>query len=630
MTTQPSPTTPADGLAPGAPPTVADPLPTPARPFERALHAFLVDFFAADPIAAGFAGYHLFDDRWPDLSGSGRGQRLAMLARHETAVSGLAEEDLSAAERIDRALLLEEIEQLRFTDEVLRDEAWDPLHVVYLLGSGLFTLLAREYAPWPQRGEAFLRRVEALPRVLEDALAALTGLPDRPVSRLHLDTALDQLPGIGDLIDEGMAEARRRAGSGEAPGLPEALEVARARAQGALDAFRHALDTQVRGRASGEGRLGADLFARKLRFALSSDLAPEALRERAWRDHRAVRAEMLRLARELWPAWIAGEPLPEVVPGDAEGEERLVRRVLDAIATVHRAPDELIEWCRAEVARIEDFCRERGLITLADEPLKVVWTPRFMRAYGRAFLDSPGPLDRGQSSHFFITPPDEALGPEATESYLREDNDRMLRLMCIHEGVPGHYLQLAASNHSPSLVRTIFSNGMFAEGWAVYVEQVMLDEGYGVDDPALLLTHWKFYLRAITNAILDVETHANGMTEADAIDLMVRQGFQESDEARAKWLRARLTSTQLSTYYVGCVEMYDLELEARRRAAVAAGGSAADVPAPALARVIQPTPGFDLRAHLESVIGHGSPPIRWIRRILQERSGGTTPGPSAA
>src|SRR4029079_1294859 len=94
----------------------------------------------------------------------------------------------------------------------------------------------------------------------------------------------------------------------------------------------------------------------------------------------------------------------------------------------------------------------------------------------------------------------------------------------------------------------------------------------------LMLSHWKFELRAITNAILDVETHTRGMTEEQAIDLMVGQGFQEEDEARARWLRARLTSTQLSTYYVGNTEMLDLEVEARIRAAVAAGASAPDVP----------------------------------------------------
>ena len=304
---------------------------------------------------------------------------------------------------------------------------------------------------------------------------------------------------------------------------------------------------------------------------------------------------MVRLAREAWSTWVPDRPLPDATAGDEEAENAIVRPVLDAIAGEHRQPSELLDWCTDEVRRIEDFCADKDVIGLADEPLKITWTPVFMRAYGRAFLDSPGPLDKGQMSHFWITPPDESLGAEATESYLREDNDRMLRLLCIHEGVPGHYLQLAWSNRSPSLTRTIFTSGMFAEGWAVYVTQVMMDLGYGDHEPALLLNHWKFYLRAVINAILDVEVHANGMTEQAALDLMVRGGFQETDEARAKWLRAQLTSTQLCTYYLGSIGMWDLEVEARQRAAVAAGLDAAVVPAQRVVGDLGETPGFNYR-----------------------------------
>jgi uncharacterized protein (DUF885 family) len=583
---------------------------------DHVVQAFLLDFFEALPVHADFAGYHLLDDRWPDLTEAGRLARLAMYARHRAAAAPLPDADLGPDERIDRAILLEQIEKLRFSDAILRDEAWDPLAIVYLTGSGLFAILSREYAPWSARGASFAARVEGLPALLEGAAESLTGLPDRPVALLHLDTALAQLSGITDLVESGLEEARRRAEAGEAPELVARLEAAAATATEAVEHFRRALDEVIRPRAAGEGRLGADLYAQKLRLTLSSDLAPGELLERAWRDHQAVRAEMLRLARELWATWVPDEPLREVAPGDADGETALVRRVLDAIADEHQDPADLLDWCRAEIGSIEQYCRERGVITLTDEPLSITWTPVFMRAYGRAFLDSPGPLDRGQQSHFFITPPKEDATPESVESYMREDNDRMLRLLCIHEGVPGHYLQLARSNESPSLMRTVFGDGMFAEGWAVYIEQVMVDAGYGSDDPALLLTHWKFYLRAIANAILDVETHTRGMTEEAAIDLMVRQSFQEEDEARAKWLRARLTSTQLSTYYVGAIEMLDLEVEARVRAAVAAGGSAADVPPQRVAGGIGESPGFDHRAHLESVIAHGSPAIRWVRAIL--------------
>jgi uncharacterized protein (DUF885 family) len=307
----------------------------------------------------------------------------------------------------------------------------------------------------------------------------------------------------------------------------------------------------------------------------------------------------------MWPTWVPDRPLPdaESAGSDAAAEDQTVRTVLDEVARQHRRPEELLSWCQEEVARIEEFCRRRQVVGLADEPLEVTWTPVFMRAYGRAFLNPPGPLDSGQRSYFWITPPDESGGVDAVEGYLREENDRMLRLLCIHEGVPGHYLQLNWANRCPSLARSVFWSGTFAEGWAVYVTQVMIDLGYGADDPALLLTNLKYYMRAVTNALMDVRIHTQGMTEDEAMALMVGGGFQEEDEARAKWLRARLTSTQLSTYFVGSLELWQLEHELRRRQGT----------------------DFDYRRHLEAVLSHGTPPIRWLRRILLERDEASAP-----
>jgi hypothetical protein len=196
------------------------------------------------------------------------------------------------------------------------------------------------------------------------------------------------------------------------------------------------------------------------------------------------------------------------------------------------------------------------------------------------------------------------------ESYLREDNDRMLVTLVIHEAVPGHYLQLAYANRSPSFVRAAFSSGVFAEGWAVYVTQVMMDLGYRADDPALLLVHWKMYLRAVTNALIDVGIHARGMTEQEAVDLMVDGGFQERSEALKKY--------ELATYFVGSVAMWDIEEERRRRLAAASGDprGAAAVPEPRVVGGFGETPGFDYREHLEAVLAHGTPPIPALRRIL--------------
>jgi uncharacterized protein (DUF885 family) len=323
---------------------------------------------------------------------------------------------------------------------------------------------------------------------------------------------------------------------------------------------------------------------------------------------------MVRLARDLWPTWCPGTAIPS-------DDGALVHGVLDAIAAEHPAADDLLEFCRAENTRIEAFCREHDLIGLADEPMDIRWTPVFLRASGGAMLISPGPLDRGLTSFFAITPMPDDWSAEQRESYLREDNDRMLRLLTIHEAVPGHYLQGVYANRSTSLPRAVFASGLFAEGWAVYVTQVMMDVGYGADDPALLLTHWKFYLRSVTNAIIDARIHTAGMTEDEAVALMVDGGFQEESEARAKFSRARLSSTQLSTYFAGSLEMWEMELEARRRAAASVGADPGAIAARPLPGGFGPTPGFRYRNHLEAVISHGSPPTSLLRRLLFSQVG---------
>jgi uncharacterized protein (DUF885 family) len=570
--------------------------PAPRTTYDFALQRLLDDLFVAQPVMATQVGFHAHDDRWPDLSEHGRSSRLAMLRHHRARFEALDSEELSRDEQIDRGIVLGAIDEMEFSEGELRAAAWDPLTYVYICGSGLFSLLAREFAPWAHRGAAFAGRVAGLPLLLQQGREALTGLPDRPVSLLHTEAALNQLSGVGELIEQGLAQAEDRARAGEEAGLADAIRAVEPAAREALDDFARFLAEEVRPRASGEGRLGSRLFAAKLRHTLASDLTPEQLRQRAEQEYVRVRREMLVLARRMWPSLVPDEPIPDAGSDGslAAAEDRLVRTVIERVAEQHQRPEDLLSFCQREVARIEEFCRQHDVITLADEPLEVTWTPVFMRAYGRAFLDSPGPLDRGQRSYFWITPPDEQAGAEAVAGYLREQNDRMLSLLSIHEGVPGHYLQLTRANEVPSLARAVFASGTFIEGWAVYVTQVMIDLGFGADDDGLQIVNLKYYLRAVTNALMDAAIHAGDMTEQQAMELMVGGGFQEEDEARAKWLRARLTATQLSTYFVGSLELWELEKEVRRRQG----------------------DDFDYRRHLESVIAHGSPPIRWLRTIL--------------
>ncbi len=589
--------------------------------FGERVGAFLGDFFLHYPVVATAIGNHDHDGTWPDLSEAGREARLEFIAGWDARLRSMPEVSLSADERIDREILLGELAALRFDEAELREWAWDPLGYVYLMGGGIFPLLARDFAPLAVRLRSVAARLERLPAVIEGSKAGLGRVNGQPVSALHLEMAIRQLPGIGALAEDAVAQARAAAPGDEAvAALLPRLEKAAEKAGAAVAAYGRWLKRDLTPRSHGEGRLGRDLFARKLRHTFRSDLTDEQILTQARREYDAVREEMIRIARKIWRQWVPGEPLPTAArEGSQEAaDQKVVALVSAAIGRDHHAAPELVEFSQQSYREIVEFCRRKKLITVPDEPLEIDWTPPFLREFAGAMLDSPGPLDRGQKAFYFITPPPEDWTAEQVESYLAEENDRQLLLTTIHEGTPGHYLQLVYSNGCPSIVRSVFGSGVFVEGWAVYVTQVMIDAGFHSRDLALQLIHWKFYLRAVINAMLDVGIHAGSMTEAEAMELMVKGGFQEESEARKKWDRARLTSTQLSTYFVGSMEMWNLERELRQRLAATSDDprGAGAVPEPRVVGGLGKTPGFSYKAHLESVIAHGSPPIPMVRRIL--------------
>ena len=587
--------------------------------FSDRVDVFLDEFFHLYPVAATAMGMHAVDGEWPDLSAAGRAARLDFAGRWEAELRGFADVPLTADERIDRDLLLSELAALRFDETELREDAWDPLGYVYLLGSGIFPLLARDFAPLPVRLASVASRLDRAPAVLAAARRELGKLPGRPTSRLHTEMAIKQLPGIVALAEDAVARAEAASDQAGVAAVTPRLRTAAHAAVDAISSFERFLQDLLL-RSSGEGRLGAELFAGKLRHTFRSDLTAEQILSQARVEYDAVRGEMIRIARGIWGEWVPGEPLPtpESQGSQDAADQRTVVAVTAAIGRAHHPAADLVGYCRESYGGIVEFCRSRDVITVPDDPLEIEWTPPFLREFAGAMLDSPGPLDKGQKAFYFMTPPPEDWTPDQVESYLAEENDRQIDLTTIHEGTPGHFLQLVYSNRCPSLVRAVFGSGVFIEGWAVYVTQVMMDLGFHADDPALLLVHWKFYLRAIVNAMIDIGIHAGSMTEREAMDLMVRGGFQEESEARKKWDRARLTSTQLSTYFVGSMEMWNLERERRVRAAVASGDprGAAAVPAPRVVGGFGETPGFVYKEHLESVIAHGSPPIPLLRRIL--------------
>ncbi|MDQ2853278.1 MAG: DUF885 domain-containing protein [Chloroflexota bacterium] len=554
--------------------------------FAPLVDELLADYYQLQPSQATELGHHAYDHHWPDLTDAGRAAWSDWLRDAEARVEAVQPATLSGDEAIDRRILLENLAAMRFFADELREAEWNPMTYVYLFGGALFTMLAREYAPLPERLGTMASRLRGLPAALDASRDALASEGGRPVSRVHAEKAVERMAGVADLVGLAVSEAE----ACDDAGLLESVRIGAEVATGAINAWTQWLRDELLQTADGDFRLGPELYAAKFRHALKSAVTPAELEAMAYAEYQTVRAEMTRLARGMWTDWM-GDAAPPV------SDDEAVRSVLDAIAVDHPRAEELLEFCRAENQRIEAFVSERNLVGLPEEPMQIIWTPGFLRAFGGAMLIPPGPLDRGLDSFFAVTPVNEAWPADRKESYLREDNTRQLRLLTIHEAVPGHFLQLAYSNRSASLVRAIFGSGVFAEGWAVYITQVMMDIGYGADDPALMLVHWKFYLRSAINALLDIRLQAGILDEAEAMRLMVEGGYQEEGEATAKWDRARLSSTQLCEYFLGSVEMQGLEREARRRAEAESRD-------------------FVYRPFLESVLAHGSPSLPVIRDIL--------------
>ncbi|MBC8423177.1 DUF885 domain-containing protein, partial [bacterium] len=375
----------------------------------------------------------------------------------------------------------------------------------------------------------------------------------------------------------------------EAPDMRGEFVGPRARAIAALEEFGRWLEDDLLPRSNGEFRVGRDLFETKLRMTLESDLTLDEIRKSALSDLDETRDTMYELALPLYRTYYperagaADLPLDEVV-----GE------VLDRLADAHPEADTIVEQARGNLADCTAFVAEHDLVTLPDDAVEIIVMPEYQRGFAIAYCDAPGALAENEKTFYSISPPPADWIEERKTSYFREYNDHMLINLTVHEAMPGHYLQLAHSNRfaSTTPVRALFSSGVFVEGWATYAEQLMADRDFG--GPELKLQQLKMRLRLLINSIIDQDIHCGDMTEQAAMDLMVGKGFQEEGEAAGKWRRAQMSSTQLSTYYVGNMEINRLR------------GLAED----------KLGDHFELKAFHDELLSYGSPAPRYVQRLM--------------
>lgn len=555
--------------------------------FDELAKAYIDEFPALHPVSATQLGDHRFDGQLDEVSVEDRQREIDFCRRYLDRLSAIPHDELSRDRQVDAELLAHSLRATLWHLEKLQEWAWNPLVYTGLTGDAVYGLMAREFAPAADRLRNVAKRLGQFPRVLKQVRETLE--PER-VPKIHAETAIKQNRGVLSVIEQMVEPLADELPKADRDRLDMSIVIARA----AIEEHQKWLESTLLPRAKGDFRLGRELFDEKLAFTLQSRLTRDDIRRRAERELVRVRERMWRLAREVYQKRHPFTKFPER-PSEAY-RQAIIRAALEVAYAERPSPDRIVETAREALEKCTQFVRDKDLMTVPDDPIEIIVMPEFRRGVSLAYCDSPGPLDVGQKTFYAVAPLPSDWTPEQVESFLREYNLRSLYDLTVHEAMPGHYLQLAISNRYPSTLRAVLSSGVFIEGWAVYTEQLMADEGLLDGDPLMRLIALKWYLRSISNALMDQAMHVDGMTRDEAMELMTESTFQEEREASAKWVRAQLTSTQLSTYFVGYQEHRDLREEAER------------------------TWGddFSLKRYHDGVISFGSPPVQFARALLLE------------
>lgn len=537
--------------------------------FRRLATETVDDVLRLRPEFATVLGDHRFDDRLDSRGDDELHAESQALSRRRRELDEVDVAALPPEDRLDHAMLVRALERRCFEIEELSEHLWNPL--AYNVGEAIYPLLARAERPVADRLRGVAGRLAAVPELLATAKRQLRDCP-----HVHVETALIRHPGVISMVRDEVAVLLAAE-----PAMKAHVEPAQTAAINALDDFGAFLQEMLE-HARGDFRLGPAKFAEKLRLVLHSQLGLDDVRARALSRLDVVQEQLYAVCRDLDGGRAVSSP---------DDRARFVREVLDHLAEAHPTDDSIVGLAVDALQEATDAVAGYDVLTIPDHPVEVQVMPEFRRGGAGAYCDPPGPFETGGRSFFAIAPPPADWPEERRTSFYREMNDAMVTNLVVHEAMPGHAVQLALSRafNGPTPVRKAFWSGSFVEGWAVHAEEIMATRGHG--GLPVRAQQLKMQLRMTINALLDQGVHAGDMTEQDALQLMQEQGYQEEGEAVGKWRRARLTSAQLSTYFVGYTELATILESAGSR-------------------------GMPERATFDELLAHGSPPPSLLPPLL--------------
>jgi uncharacterized protein (DUF885 family) len=552
---------------------------------EAYFKAYLDAHFRQQPLEATRMGDHRFDAQLEELTPEARAKWLALTKKTMAELPKEVEySKLSRAGQIDYEIFEHELKADVWLTENTHPYAQDPRVYGGYINDGIYLLLAQSSLPLETNVANCIARMALIPQVIAAARQNLNN-----PCRTHTETAIRQNRGAIGFFEKDMFDFA--AGTRQMA----ALKSAAAPVVAQLKEYQTFLENDLLPRANGEWRLGKKKFAQKLDLEFNAAVSADQVMADAEAEFDRVEREMYTIARQLWGKYFAKEALP---PDDKDGRPETVTKVIAAVSKEHCRPEELTDEMKKRVASLKKFISENHILKLPEpDHVEVVEMPEFKRGNSTAYMDAPPPLDPNGNGQLAVSPPPRDWDAARVNTYLEEYNNHMLDILAIHEGYPGHAVQLDYMNRNPSLIRKVLQSGVYIEGWAVYTEQMMLDQGYGNGDLALRLCQLKFYLRAVANTILDHKMHCSNMSDEEVMNFLTKDCFQSEGEARLKLIRAKQSSCQLSQYFTGRMAHYRLRQELERKMG----------------------DKFNLAQYHQAVLEPGAVAVKYLREVVGDR-----------
>ena len=547
-------------------------------------NSFLEALWKLNPDWATTKGYHKYDSLLLIPNDQSREKMIDFTKVQIDSLSRFDENTLSDLNKIDYNLMQNQMESIQWSIQQLKSYQWDPSSY-NIIGTFAY-ILNQHYAPLEKRLRNFYEKMANIPAYYKEAEKQIKN----PVAELT-SLAIDQHLGGLNVIEKDFADSLKKAGIPQSEQKPM-LERAHLSVE-AIKSFAQWLKS-LKNDHPRSFRLGKDLYEEKFKYVIQSASTAQQVYNAAMDRKDYLHHEMAKISKQLWPKYFG----KKAIPADSLD---LIAQMIDTLSSKHVAPDEFQAAIEKTIPKLTAFVKSKDVVTLdPSKPLVVRKEPGYMAGVAGASMSSPGPYDKDGNSYFNVGSLN-GWPAEKSESYLREYNQYILQILCMHEAIPGHYVQLVYANDSPSLIKSVFGNSAMIEGWAVYSEEMMLDNGYDNDSPEMRLMWYKWHLRSVCNTILDYSVHAENMPKQDAIKLLTHEAFQQQAEAEGKWIRVSVTSVQLDSYYTGYKEIMDL-----REAYKTKIGDK-----------------YKLKDFNEKFLSYGSAPVKYIKEAMLAKGAAT-------